>query len=131
MLAVGSVVVGVVFASLGVSSSCAVSGPNYFPRMQEIALGGPVRWLLAGLTVTSGLMFGLVPALHGTGGPVGRFAASLGRSVTGSLAFDASAACSSAANSPFATPLLVVAGLLLASLNELQAASISASTAAM
>ena len=50
-------------------------GANYFPRMQEIALDAPVVWLLVGLTVTSGLIFGLVPALQWNWRAGGRIAA--------------------------------------------------------
>ena len=39
--------------------------------------------VLVALTVTSGVIFGLVPALHGTGGPVDESLRSLGRSVNG------------------------------------------------
>ena len=60
--------------------------------MQEITLDGPVLWLLFGLTVTSGVIFGLVPALHGAGGPVDASLRSSGRSSTGSLAVAAPAA---------------------------------------
>ena len=119
VLAVGSVVVGVVFASLGVQLLRGV-GANYFPRMQEIALDGPVLWLLVGLTITSGLMFGLVPALHGTGGPVDDSLRSSGRSATGSLAVRRLRRVLVGSQFAVATPLLVVAGLLLASLNELR-----------
>ena len=119
VLAVGSVVVGVVFASLGVQLLRGV-GANYFPRMEEIALDGPVLWLLVGLTIMSGLMFGLVPALHGTGGPVDESLRSLGRSTTGSIGVRRLRRVLVGSQFAVATPLLVVAGLLLASLNELR-----------
>ncbi len=119
VLAVGSMMVGVLFASLGMQLLRGV-GANYFPRMQEIAFGGPVLWLLAGLMVTSGLMFGLVPALHGTSGPMDDSLRSIGRSSTGSLAVRRLRRVLVGSQFAVATPLLVVAGLLLASLNQLR-----------
>ena len=71
----------------GHRASCASVGADYFPRTQEIALDGPVVWSCwPALTVASALLFGLVPALHGTGGPVDESLRSVGRSSTGSLA---------------------------------------------
>ena len=119
VLALGSVVIGVVFASLGMQMLRGV-GANYFPRMQEIAFEGPVLWLLLSLMVTSGLMFGIVPALHGTSGPVDDSLRSLGRSTTGSVAVRRLRRALVGSQFAVATPLLVVAGLLLASLNELR-----------
>jgi predicted permease len=119
VLALGSVVIGVVVASLGMQLLRGV-GANYFPRMQEIAFEGPVLWLLLGLMVTSGLMFGIVPAIHGTSGPVDDSLRSLGRSTTGSVAVRRLRRVLVGSQFAVATPLLVVAGLLLASLNELR-----------
>ena len=80
------------------------------------------RWrgCWSGLTVMSGLMFGLVPALHGTGGPVDDSLRSLGRSTTGSIAVRRLRRVLVGSQFAVATPLLIVAGLLLASLNELR-----------
>jgi putative ABC transport system permease protein len=118
-LALGAVMVGFALAWAGVGLLRGVGG-NYFPRMQEITLDGPVAWLVLGLTVTSGLMFGLVPALHGTGGPVDEALRSVGRSTTGSLAVRRLRRLLVGSQFAVATPLLVVAGLLLTSLNELR-----------
>ena len=93
---------------------------GYFPRTQEITLDGPVLWCWRRLTVASALLFGLIPALHGTGGPVDDSLRSLGRSSTGSVAVRRLRRVLVGSQFAIATPLLVVAGLLLASLNELQ-----------
>ncbi len=85
-----------------------------------MALGAPVLWLLAGLAACSGLIFGLVPAMHGTGGSVDASLRSLGRSSTGNLAVRRLRRALVAAQFAIATPLLIVAGLLLASLNQLE-----------
>ena len=87
--------------------------------MQEIALDGPVLGLLVALTAASALLFGLVPAVHGTGGPVDESLRSLGRSSTGSLAVRRLRRLLVGGQFAIATPLLVVAGLLLGSLNAL------------
>jgi predicted permease len=119
LLAMGSVVVGIGLAWAGVELLKG-AGADYFPRIQEVTLGGPVLGLLVALTVTSGLIFGLVPALHGTGGPVDESLRSLGRSSTGSIAVRRLRRLLVGSQFAVATPLLVVAGLLLASLNELR-----------
>ena len=59
-------------------------GTTYFPRTHEIALDGPVLAVLLAATFVSALLFGLIPALHGTGGPVDESLRSIGRSATGS-----------------------------------------------
>jgi putative ABC transport system permease protein len=79
-----------------------------------------VLWLLIAVTIASGVLFGLVPALHGTGGPVDESLRSMGRSATGSLAARRLRRALVASQFAVATPLLVVAGLLLVSLNELR-----------
>ena len=119
VLALGAVALGLLLAWAGIDLLRRV-GANYFPRMQEITIDAPVVWLLVGLTVTSGLIFGLVPALNGTGGPVDESLRSVGRSTTGSLAVRRLRRVLVGSQFAIATPLLVVAGLLLASLNELR-----------
>jgi len=119
LLTLGAVAVGIALAWAGVDLLRTV-GANYFSRMQEITVDGPVLSLLTALTVMSGLIFGLVPALHGTGGPVEESLRSLGRSATGSIAVRRLRRLLVGSQFAVATPLLVVAGLLLASLNELK-----------
>ena len=118
-LATGAVVVGAALAWAGVELLRGV-GANYFPRMQEITLDGPATWCLVALTLASGVMFGLVPALHGTGGPVDESLRSMGRSTTAGVGVRRLRQVLVGSQFAIATPLLVVAGLLLASLNELR-----------
>lgn len=118
LLAMGAALVGITLAWAGVGFLQRV-GANYFPRTQEVALDGPVLWLLAAVTAASGLLFGLVPAVHGTGGPVDESLRSLGRSSTGSVAVRRLRRLLVGSQFAIATPLLVVSGLLLVSLNEL------------
>jgi predicted permease len=118
LLALGAAALGVALARVGVSLFRDF-GADTIPRTHEIALEGPVLSLLAFLTAASVLLFGLVPALHGTGGSVDETLRSLGRSSTGSVAVQRLRRVLVGSQFAIATPLLVVAGLLLASLNEL------------
>jgi len=119
VLAAGSVAAGALFASLGIQLLRGI-GATYFPRMQEIAFDGPVLSLMVGLTVLSGLIFGLVPAFQGAGGPVGESLQSLGRSATGSIGVRRLRRVLVGSQFAVASPLLVLAALLLASLNALR-----------
>jgi putative ABC transport system permease protein len=118
VLALGAAVVGIAIAWAGVRL-VGDFGAAYFPRSAEIAIDGPVLWLLASVTAASALLFGLVPAVHGTGGPVEETLRGSGRSSTGGIGARRLRRVLVAAQFAIATPLLVVAGLLLASLNEL------------
>jgi predicted permease len=118
LLALAAAAVGIALASAGVRLLRDL-GAGYFPRTQEITLDGPVLWILAALTAAGVLLFGLVPAVHGTGGPVDESLRSTGRSSTGSVAVRRLRRLLVGSQFAIATPLLVVAGLLLASLNEL------------
>ena len=119
LLAIGAAAVGLSLAWGGIRL-LQTAGANYVPRTQEIGLDGPVLWLLAAVTIASGVLFGLVPALYGAGGPVDESLRSMGRSATGSRAVRRLRRGLVASQFAIATPLLVVAGLLLVSLNELR-----------
>ena len=69
VLAVGAAVMGIVLGSAGVKLLHDWDSA-YFPRTQEISLDSTALWLLAFLTTSSALLFGLVPAVHGSGGPL-------------------------------------------------------------
>jgi predicted permease len=118
LLATGAAALGAALAWVGVSLFRDF-GAGTMPRTQEIALDGPVLWLLASLTAASVLLFGLVPALHGSGGPVAESLRSLSRSSTGGIAVERLRRLLVGSQFAIATPLLIVAGLLLSSLNEL------------
>ncbi len=118
LLAMGAAAVGVALAWVGIGLLRNL-GASYFPRTQEVTLDGSALWVLAAVTAASGLLFGLVPAVHGSGGPVDESLRSWGRSSTGSVAVRRLRRLLVGSQFAIATPLLVVAGLLLASLNEL------------
>jgi predicted permease len=121
VLAAGSVAVGVLLAKAGIDLLRSV-GTNNLPRVHEMSLDGTALWLLAGLTLASLALFGLVPALHGAGPgrKVGDSLRSSSRGSTGSLAVRRLRRVLVGSQFAVTTPLLVVAALLLASLNELK-----------
>jgi putative ABC transport system permease protein len=119
LLAAGAAAVGLAIAWAGIRL-LQTAGAAYVPRTQEIALDGPVLWLLAAVTIASGVLFGAVPAIYGAGGPVDESLRSMGRSATGSPAVRRLRRGLVASQFAIATPLLVGAGLLLVSLNELR-----------
>ena len=118
LLAIGAAGLGFVLAWMGIGL-LRDFGADYFPRTDEISLDGPVLWLLSGLTAASALLFGLVPSVHGSGGPVDESLRSMGRSSTGSVAVRRLRQALVGTQFAIATPLLVVAGLLLVSLDAL------------
>jgi putative ABC transport system permease protein len=118
VLAIGAASLGIVLARTGVRL-LRDFGSAYFPRTHEIALDGPVFWLLIGLTAASAVLFGVVPAMYGTGGPVDESLRSMGRSSTGSVGVRRLRQILVGSQFAIATPLMVVAGLLLVSLKQL------------
>jgi putative ABC transport system permease protein len=119
LLAVSAAAVGVVLAGIGIGLVQRF-GEGFVPRAAEIALAGPALWVLAAVTAVSAAIFGLIPALHGTGGPVDEGLRSLGRSSTGNLRVRRLRQALVSSQFAVATPLLVVGGLLLGSLNNLK-----------
>jgi len=125
LLALGAGALGIGLASIGTRlwRDLAV---GYFPRAREIALDGPALAVLAALTGISILLFGLVPAAQGSGGSLG-FAGgkaddplrSMGRAATASRTVRRMRRVLVGSQFAIATPLLIVAGLFLATLSEL------------
>jgi putative ABC transport system permease protein len=121
LLAIAASAIGIPLAYIGIELLQG-AGADYIPRAAEIAINGPVMWLLAGLTLGSALLFGLVPAIHGSGVPAGNVDEALrsaGRASTGTVSVRRLRRVLVASQFAIATPLLVVAGLLLASLSQL------------
>ena len=92
---------------------------DYLPRTHEIRVTPTALWLLGGLTLASAAIFGLIPAWHGTRTPIDDSLRSMGRSATGNLTATRLRRALVGAQFAIATPLLVVAVLLLVSLNKL------------
>ena len=118
LLAAGAAAIGILVAWVSAGLLRDFGAP-YFPRTAEIRLDGSVRWLLVGLTMASALLFGLVPAIHGSGGPADEALRASSRWSTGTIGVRRLRRVLVASQFAIATPLLVVAGLLLASLNQL------------
>src|SRR5262249_54080987 len=118
LLAVGAVAIGIPLALFGVHVLRDV-GPAYFPRMAEVSLDGPMWWLLTALPAGSTVLFGLAPAVHATSGSdrsLDEALRSSGRSLTGTVSVRRLRRLLVASQFAIATPLLVIAGLLLVSL---------------
>jgi predicted permease len=120
LLAMAASAIGIPLAIGGVRLVRAF-GVSYFPRTAEIGIDGPVLWLLAALTIASALLFGLVPAVHGSGDQsrVDDELRGSGRSSTASVGVRRLRRVLVAGQFAIATPLLVVAGLLLATVSAL------------
>ena len=119
LLALGSAAIGMAARMVGIGV-LRDAGAVYFPRTQEIALSGPVLVAAAALTMASVLLFGLVPAMQRQ-----RRSASTNRCALGPIVNRQRRSVRRVRRMlvggqfAIATPLLVVAGLLLVSLNEL------------
>ena len=118
LLAAGAVTVGVGVAWAGMQLLQA-QGAAYFPRTQEIRVDAPMMVVVAVLAVSSALIFGLVPAFNATGGSVDAALRS-GRTTTGGAGVRRLRRGLVASQFAIATPLLIMAGLLLASLDQLR-----------
>ena len=118
LLALGSAAGGIALAWAGVVFLRSF-GRVLLPRSSEISLDGPVLWVLAGLTLASLVLFGLAPALQGSGGPVDDGLRSTVRGSAGGLRARRLRRALVGSQFAIATPLLVVAGLLAMSLSAL------------
>ncbi|HUQ87765.1 MAG TPA: ABC transporter permease [Vicinamibacterales bacterium] len=96
-----------------------VYGATYFPRTGEIRFDAPTVSVMFALALSSALLFGLVPALNATGGTVDESLRS-SRSSTAGVGVRRLRQLLVGAQFAIATPLLIVAGLLLVSLNQLK-----------
>ena len=67
LLAVGGVGIGLLLARGGIEILPTVAG-SYIPRLAEVHLDGTVMGFAGVLAVGCGLLFGLIPTLHGIGG---------------------------------------------------------------
>ena len=121
LLAVGGAVVGIVLTVLGTRVLTTVGG-DFIPRAAEISPSGSVLWVLAALTLGSAVLFGLVPSLQGSRTQFDTVLRSGGRGAgatdgTGPRYLRRALVVTQFA---VAAPLLIGAGLLIASLAKLQ-----------
>jgi putative ABC transport system permease protein len=104
-------------------------GAVYVPRIDEVRLSGPVLAWLAALTAASGLVIGLVPALHSARMRMDRALASSGRSNSDGPAPRRLRRALVAVEFALATPLIVAAVLVAVSLDRLSHVRVGVDTA--
>ena len=119
LLAIGSAAVGIAATVAGLELF-RHTGAAYLPRMDEIALDGQTLLVWTALTGTSALLFGLIPALHGSGGAVDQSLRLSSRSATENIRSRRGRRILVGSQFAIATPLLIAAALLLTSLHRLE-----------
>jgi len=127
ILAASAAVLGAGLAWIGIRlvQTLAV---DYVPRAAEIALGGRTLAVLLGVTVVSVALFGLIPAVAGTRGTLDDTLRSSGRSATQSRRSRRMGAALVAAQFTVATPMLILALLLVTTLHRLERVSVGFDT---
>ena len=118
LLAGGGALMGLVLTVAGIML-VTTAGADFIPRTHEIALNGMVLSFLGAITTASGLLFGLIPALHGARSRFDQDLRSGGRSASDSGPRQLRRALV-IAQFAVAAPLLIGAGLLIGSLTKLQ-----------
>jgi len=118
VLAAASAVVGLGIAWVGMRLLKAYAG-EYFPRTDEIQFDAVPIGFMSALALSSALLFGLLPALQATRRPT-RGARLASRTTTGGRGARRLRRGLVAAQFAIATPLLIVAVLLVTSLQRLK-----------
>jgi putative ABC transport system permease protein len=119
LLAVFGGVLGVLTASACLKG-LFVGWPQILPRMQEIDVNGTVLFFTAGLSLASGLLFGLFPALSVAGPELGEALRRSGRSVSADPSLRRLRGGLVVVEVSLAVVLLVGSGLLIRSFLALQ-----------
>ena len=116
---VGAAVVVAGAVVVGAQKLVVAYGSGYIPRIGEVALAWPAVACLAGLSITSLLLIGGLPAWSGS--RLGRFGGLDigGRTMSEGTGRRRLRRVLVAAEFAVATPLLIAAGLIIASLNQL------------
>jgi putative ABC transport system permease protein len=102
-------------------------GGLYFPRTAEIRFDAATVWFVSALGISSALLFGLVPAIQATAG-LAPGALRSTRTVAGGMRARWLRRAIVAVQFAIATPLLIVAALLLTSLDRLKAVDLGFDT---
>jgi putative ABC transport system permease protein len=127
-------IIGVVAALVGlgvaIGSIALVTkyGTDYIPRITEVQLGAPELGCLGLLTLVSVLLVGLVPAIHSSRLKITGALAAGGRAASDGPATRRLRRALVAAEFALATPLIVAAVLVGASLNRLNQVEVGLST---
>jgi putative ABC transport system permease protein len=124
LLAESTVLVGAAAAmatavAFGAIRAVTAFGSGYIPRIDEVRLGGPALWWLAGLTILGAIVIGVLPAWSGS--RIGRGAGLDvgGRTMSEGPASKRTRRVLVAAEFAVATPLVIAAGLIIGSLDHL------------
>jgi putative ABC transport system permease protein len=115
VLALGAGVIGLVFAYWATGALLSLA-PRDLPRLDEIRMNSGVLWFTIGVTLASGLLFGLAPAFRLSGGTLIDSLREGGRSMTGGLRSRRLRAALVVAEFAMAVVLLAGAGLMIRSL---------------
>ncbi|MCZ6857394.1 MAG: ABC transporter permease [Gemmatimonadetes bacterium] len=95
-------------------------GADFIPRTQEVGLDGATVWFLLAITLGSGLLFGLIPSLHGAKTQFATALRSESRSATEGVGPRRLRRALVVTQFAVAAPLLIGAGLLIGTLANLQ-----------
>ncbi len=119
----GALTAAAALVALGVAAASlqlvAIYGADYVPRIDEVRMTGAVVASLAVLSLASGVIIGLIPALHGSRLPLDHALRTGGRSATDGPGARRVRRALVAAEFALATPLLVAATLVAASFDRL------------
>jgi predicted permease len=127
VLAVMSALVGAGIA-IGAIALVTAYGANYIPRLDEVRLGPVELGWLALLTIASALLLGLVPAIHSSRLQLTGALSAGGRSASDAPATRRLRRALVAAEFALATPLIVAAVLVAASLDRLARVDVGVAT---
>ena len=118
VLTIGASLIGLAVAA-GAIKLITTYGATYVPRLAEVHLAGPALAWLALLSLASGILIGLVPAIHSSRLRLDRTLASGGRSTSDAPAARQVRRVLVAGEFALATPLIIAALLVMASLDRL------------
>lgn len=124
LLAESTVLVGAAAAmaiavAFGAIRAVTVFGAGYIPRIDEVRLGGPALWWLAGLTILGAIVIGVLPAWGGSRTGRGAWLDVGGRTMSEGPASKRTRGVLVAAEFAVATPLVISAVLIIGSLDRL------------
>jgi putative ABC transport system permease protein len=111
LLAAGGTIVGTAIAAWAIDGVKAL-GPQGVPRLASVAIDGRVLVFSAGITIVTGLLFGLVPAMHATTANVGEMLRESTRGSSGGRGARRTRSLLVVAETALAVILLIGAGLL-------------------
>jgi predicted permease len=118
LLSIAGALVGVALAMWGVDLVVAI-GPRGLPRLNDIAVDGRVLAFTVGLSVLTGLLFGMVPAIYSARPEIAQMLRDSGRSSSVRRARSRVRSLLVVAEVTLAVVLLVGAGLLIRSYMKL------------